>query len=95
VNVDIQRPLAAAHAAAKAKGGKIVSLAQIASYLQADPAKVAIAMQHLAVARSAVEVAPANGCWCPRCPTRIAGRGSTHTDRDRTIALRCGNSLLL
>ena len=40
------------------RGGKIRSIAEIAKYLNADPAKVAIAVQHLAVARSAVEIAP-------------------------------------
>jgi hypothetical protein len=40
------------------RAAKSASIAEIAKYLNADPAKVAIAMQHLAVARSAVEIAP-------------------------------------
>ena len=75
MNVDIQRPLAAAHAAAKAKGGKIVSLAEIAAYLQADPAKVAIAVQHLATARAAVETSPGQWALVSTMPAPAVKRG--------------------
>ena len=53
------------------RGGKIRSIAEIAKYLNADPAKVAIAVQHLAVARSAVETSP--GQWADLGPG-FAGR---------------------
>jgi hypothetical protein len=79
MNVDIRRPLATAHAAAKAKGGKVVHLPEIARYLGADPAKVAIAIEHLATARAAVETSPGQWVLVSQMPAPAIKRGKILT----------------
>jgi hypothetical protein len=79
MNVDIRRPLAAAHAAAKRKGGKVVHLEEISGYLHADPARVAIALQHLAAARGAVETSPGQWILISPMPTPAIKRGKVLT----------------
>jgi hypothetical protein len=71
--------LATAHAAAKAKGGKVVHLPEIARYLGADPAKVAIAIEHLATARAAVETSPGQWVLVSQMPAPAIKRGKILT----------------
>jgi hypothetical protein len=73
--------LQAADAAAKAKGGKVVRVSEVAEYLGANPAKTTISLRHRALGRAAVEIAPGELVLVSKMPTPAIKRGKVLTRR--------------